>query len=337
MRCRADACFWRQIDEASLAQLHAMTATETARPNGPELYDLRYMRMWTKLRPGARALLTGAAPLAEIMVYTMGDRAYAVEMARLLDKEGAVLRPGRLISAPDSRTAGRKDLDIVLGSAPGVLILDDTPAVWRRHASNVIVADRYHFFPASSRGHGADPARSWLARAADEDEHDGVMTALLRVVREVHAKFFEGVSDGAGAADRDVRPILAALRAQVLAGCVIVFSHGTAVRYSERIAFVLRANVPASASCAVFPMGETAPERHSLWRLATELGAQCSAAQRDDATHVVAGAAGTEKAKWGAARGAAVVAPAWLHACAARWARLPEADYPLDAAPQRRA
>ena len=213
-----------------MAQLHAMTATETARPNGPELYDLQYMRMWTKLRPGARALLTGAAPLAEIMVYTMGDRAYAVEMARLLDKEGAVLRPGRLISAPDSRTAGRKDLDIVLGSAPGVLILDDTPAVWRRHASNVIVADRYHFFPASARGHGGDPARSWLARAADEDENDGVMTALLRVVREVHAKFFEGVSDGAAAADRDVRPILAALRAQVLAGCIIVFSHGAEQR-----------------------------------------------------------------------------------------------------------
>ena len=79
-------------------------------------------------------------------------------------------------------------------------------------------------------------------------------------------------------------------------------------------------------------MGEAAPERHALWRLASELGAQCSAAWRDDATHVVAGAAGTDKARQGAARGLAVVAPAWLHACAARWARLPEADYPVQAA-----
>lgn len=219
-------CVSPQIDEASLAQLHAMTATETARPGGPELYDLRYMRMWTKLRPGARALLAGAAPLAEIMVYTMGDRAYAVEMARLLDPEGALLRRGRLISAPDSRTAGSKDLDIVLGSAPGVLILDDTPAVWRRHAANVIVAERYHFFPASSRGHGADPTRSCLARDADEDESDGVMAALLRVIREAHAAFFDGVACDADAASRDVRPILAAMRAKLLAGCVIVFSHG---------------------------------------------------------------------------------------------------------------
>ena len=223
-------CFplwFRQLDEASLAQLHAMTATETSRPGGPELYDLRYMRMWTKLRPGARALLAGAAPLAEVMVYTMGDRAYAVEMARLLDPEGTLLRRGRLISAPDSRTAGSKDLDIVLGSAPGVLILDDTPGVWRRHAANVIVAERYHFFPASSRGHGADPTRSWLARSADEDEADGVMAALLGVVRRAHAAFFDGVTCDADAASRDVRPILAAMRAEVLAGCIIVFSHGT--------------------------------------------------------------------------------------------------------------
>jgi RNA polymerase II C-terminal domain phosphatase-like 3/4 len=222
-----------------LAQLHAMTATETARPGGPELYDLRYMRMWTKLRPGARALLAGAAPLAEIMVYTMGDRAYAVEMARLLDPGGALLRRGRLISAPDSRTAGSKDLDIVLGSAPGVLILDDTPAVWKRHAANVIVADRYHFFPASSRGHGADPTRSCLARSTDEDEGDGVMTALLRVVREVHASFFDGVADDADAQQRDVRPILAALRAKVLAGCIIVFSHGTYIKLSALVRFGL--------------------------------------------------------------------------------------------------
>lgn len=82
-------------------------------------------------------------------------------------------------------------------------------------------------------------------------------------------------------------------------------------------------------------MGEAAPERHSLWRLAVELGAVCSSASRADATHVVAGAAGTEKARWGAAAGVAVVQPAWLHACAARWARLPEADFPVEAAPKK--
>ena len=209
-----------------MEKLRAMTLTEEARPGGPELYELRYMRMWTKLRPGARALLAAAAPIAEVMVYTMGDRAYAVEMARLLDPEGALLRPGRLIAAQDSRTAGAKDLDVVLGAAPGALILDDTPSVWPRHADNVIRADRYHFFPASARGHGGDPATSCLARNMDEGEADGVMAALTRVVRQVHAAFFDG-SDGA---DRDVRPLLRSIRADVLRGCVLVFSHGATMR-----------------------------------------------------------------------------------------------------------
>jgi RNA polymerase II C-terminal domain phosphatase-like 3/4 len=205
-----------------------MTLHEEARPGGPELYDLRYMRMWTKLRPGARALLAGASPLTEIMVYTMGDRAYAVEMARLLDPGGGLLRRGRLIAAPDSRTSGLKDLDVVLGAASAVLILDDTPGVWRRHADNVITAERYHFFPCSPRGHGGDASQSWLANSADEDEADGVLAALLRVIQRVHAAFFDG--DGGALAtapeQRDVRPLLRGLRSAVLQSCVLVFSHG---------------------------------------------------------------------------------------------------------------
>ena len=33
--------------------------------------------MWTKLRPGIRAFLAGAAELFELYVYTMGAKAYA--------------------------------------------------------------------------------------------------------------------------------------------------------------------------------------------------------------------------------------------------------------------
>lgn len=224
-----------QVEPADLSKLREMTMTETSRPGGPELYELTYMSMWTKLRPGARALLAGAAPLAELLIYTMGGKRYAIEMARLLDPTGTLLSPGRnIISAPDSRTAGAKDLDVVLGAAPGVLILDDTPAVWRRHAANVIVAERYHFFPASARGHGvADvDAVAWLRRGGDEAESDGVCAALLRVIQQAHAAFFAPPPPGGGgegsdaAGGRDVRLLLRAMRARVLAGCVLVFTHG---------------------------------------------------------------------------------------------------------------
>ena len=71
-----------------------------------------------------------------------------------------------------------------------------------------------------------------------------------------------------------------------------------------------------------------------MWRLAVDLGAVCSAATRDDATHVVAGAPRTDKARWAAARGLHCVTTAWLQACGARWERVPESGFPV-AAPER--
>ncbi len=64
-----------------------------------------------------------------------------------------------------------------------------------------------------------------------------------------------------------------------------------------------------------------------MWRLATELGAVCALTAREDATHVVAGAAGTEKGRWAAQRKLPCVSLAWLRACGARWERMPEASY----------
>jgi RNA polymerase II C-terminal domain phosphatase-like 3/4 len=315
-----------------------MTLHEEARPGGPELYDLRYMRMWTKLRPGARALLAGASPLAEIMVYTMGDRAYAVEMARLLDPGGSLLRRGRLIAAPDSRTSGLKDLDVVLGAASAVLILDDTPGVWRRHADNVITAERYHFFPCSPRGHGGDASQSWLANAADEDEADGVLAALLRVIQRVHAAFFDGSGGGGGGAlanapeQRDVRPLLRGLRSAVLRGCVLVFSRGARAPPACLCAPPAgRRSDAGLPHTAVIPLGAASPEQHALWRLAVELGATCATSVGDNVTHVVTGHAGTDKARWAAARGVFCVTPAWLKACGARWERAHEAGFAVAA------
>ena len=56
------------------------------------------MRMWTKLRPGVREFLEAARGLFDLHIYTMGDREYAGEMARLLDP-GRRLFHGGVISA----------------------------------------------------------------------------------------------------------------------------------------------------------------------------------------------------------------------------------------------
>ena len=54
-------------------------------------------KLWTKLRPGLHSFLVRLQPLYELAIYTHGDRAYAAEMARIIDPESRLFG-GRVIS-----------------------------------------------------------------------------------------------------------------------------------------------------------------------------------------------------------------------------------------------
>ena len=92
------------------------------------LFRLDFMRMMTKLRPFIRTFLKQASELFEMYIYTMGDRAYALEMAKLLDPKKEYFGD-RVISRDDGTQKHQKGLDIVLGQESAVLILDDTENV----------------------------------------------------------------------------------------------------------------------------------------------------------------------------------------------------------------
>lgn len=64
----------------------------------------------------------------EMYIYTMGERAYALEMAKLLDPQKEYFS-SRVISRDDGTHKHQKGLDIVLGQESAVLILDDTENV----------------------------------------------------------------------------------------------------------------------------------------------------------------------------------------------------------------
>ena len=115
------------------------------------LFYLPAINLWTKLRPGTRAFLAKCSEKYELAVYTHGDRAYAAAMARLLDPTGELFG-GRVISQGDSTRAHHKSLDVVLGSDLTTLILDDTRAVWPQHEGNLLLVDRYIFFPHAPGG-----------------------------------------------------------------------------------------------------------------------------------------------------------------------------------------
>lgn len=98
------------------------------------------MNMMTKLRPFVRTFLKEASEMFEMYIYTMGDRPYALEMAKLLDPQGKYFN-AKVISRDDGTQKHQKGLDIVFGQESAVLILDDT-----EHVSSLKVSDFFAEF-----------------------------------------------------------------------------------------------------------------------------------------------------------------------------------------------
>ncbi|ERM97914.1 hypothetical protein AMTR_s00248p00017420 [Amborella trichopoda] len=54
------------------------------------LFRLSHIGMWTKLRPGIWNFLKRASKLYELHLCTMGSKAYATEIAKVLDPRGSL-------------------------------------------------------------------------------------------------------------------------------------------------------------------------------------------------------------------------------------------------------
>ncbi|KAF8694272.1 hypothetical protein HU200_038410 [Digitaria exilis] len=252
------------------------------------LYRFHHMSMWTKLRPGIWNFLEKASKLFELHLYTMGNKLYATEMAKVLDPTGTLFA-GRVISRgddgdpfdSDERVPKSKDLDGVLGMESAVVIIDDSVRVWPHNRHNLIVVERYTYFPCSRRQFGL-PGPSLLEIDRDERPEDGTLASSLAVIERIHRNFFSHPNLN----EADVRSILAAEQQKILAGCRIVFSR-------------------------VFPLGDAKPHIHPLWQTAEQFGAVCTMQVDDRVTHVVANSPGTDKVNWALSTGRFVVHPGW--------------------------
>ncbi|KAJ0988749.1 hypothetical protein J5N97_007105 [Dioscorea zingiberensis] len=268
------------------------------------LFRLHHMGMWTKLRPGIWNFLEKASKLFELHLYTMGNKLYATEMAKVLDPTGTLFL-GRVISRGDDgdpvdgdeRVPKSKDLEGVLGMESAVVIIDDSIRVWPHNKLNLIVVERYTYFPCSRRQFGL-LGPSLLEIDHDERPEDGTLASSLAVIERIHQNFFSHHSLN----DIDVRNILAAEQQKILAGCRIVFSR-------------------------VFPVGEANPHMHPLWQTAEQFGATCTNLIDDHVTHVVANSLGTDKVNWALNTGRFVVHPGWVEASALLYRRANEHDF----------
>ncbi|XP_073278092.1 RNA polymerase II C-terminal domain phosphatase-like 4 isoform X1 [Primulina huaijiensis] len=265
-----------------------------------DLFRLESMQMMTKLRPFIHTFLKNASDMFEMYIYTMGERPYALEMAKLLDP-GDVYFNSRIIAQGDCTQRHQKGLDIVLGQESAVLILDDTEAVWKKHNENLILMERYHFFASSSKHFGFN-CKSLSELRSDESESDGALTTVLRVLLRIHSLFFDPGRDD-NLVDRDVRQVLKRVREEVLMGCKVVFSR-------------------------VFPTNFQA-EQHHLWKMAMQLGATCSMELDSSVTHVVSLDAGTDKSRWAVQEKKFLVHPRWIEASNYLWKKQPEENFPV--------
>ncbi|XP_052882318.1 RNA polymerase II C-terminal domain phosphatase-like 4 [Gossypium arboreum] len=263
------------------------------------LFMLEFMHMMTKLRPFVRTFLKEASEIFEMYIYTMGDRPYALEMAKLLDPEKEYFN-GRVISRDDGTQKHQKGLDVVLGQESAAVILDDTENAWPNQKDNLILMERYHFFASSCRQFGFD-CKSLSQLKSDESEPDGALASILKILRRIHHFFFYELDSDL--ARRDVRQALKTVRAEALKDCKIVFSR-------------------------VFPM-KFQPENHHLWIMAEQLGGTCSTETDSSVTHVVSMDAGTQKSRWAVKENKFLVHPRWIEATNFFWQKQPEENFPV--------
>lgn len=257
----------------------------------PTLYCLPHAGIWTKLRPFVFDFLKALQPKFHLHIYTMGDRAYAADMAKILDPTGKLFG-NRVISRNDSASEGVKNLDVVLGSSDSTLIVDDTEAVWPEHRANLLKIDRYLFFPFTARQYNR-PSRL-LESGRDECPDGGQLDVILKVLLLIHSHAFENTNSDHCV--QDVRIMLRSIRGRILKGCTILFKEGSGQDPGDY-------------------------QRNRAKCLAEDMGAVVAPELSSNVTHMIA-LKGFDKGADEMVIKCSVVTYSWLEHCSVAWQRV---------------
>ncbi|KAL2115142.1 hypothetical protein VTJ04DRAFT_10805 [Mycothermus thermophilus] len=101
---------------------------------------------YIKMRPGLEGFLRRISTMYELHVYTMGTRAYAQNVARVVDPDKKLFG-NRVISRDENGNIFAKNLQRLFPvSTHMVAIIDDRSDVWPRNRPNLIKVSPYEFF-----------------------------------------------------------------------------------------------------------------------------------------------------------------------------------------------
>lgn len=122
---------------------------------------------YIKMRPGLREFLEHISQLYELHVYTMGTRAYAMNIAKIVDPDQRLFG-NRVISRDENGNMTAKSLQRLFPvSTNMVVIIDDRADVWPKNRPNLIKVVPYDFF----KGVG-DINSSFLPKREDQLSND---------------------------------------------------------------------------------------------------------------------------------------------------------------------
>ncbi|KAI0880889.1 uncharacterized protein GGS22DRAFT_77783 [Annulohypoxylon maeteangense] len=101
---------------------------------------------YIKMRPGLAEFLEKVSQLFELHVYTMGTRAYALNIAKIVDPTQKLFG-NRIISRDENDSIVAKSLQRLFPvSTNMVVVIDDRADVWPRNRPNLIKVTPYDFF-----------------------------------------------------------------------------------------------------------------------------------------------------------------------------------------------
>ncbi|KAK4179568.1 hypothetical protein QBC36DRAFT_70494 [Triangularia setosa] len=101
---------------------------------------------YIKMRPGLEGFLRRISTMYELHVYTMGTRAYAQNVARVIDPEKKLFG-NRVISRDENGNMYSKSLQRLFPvSTNMVVIIDDRSDVWPHNRPNLVKVTPYEFF-----------------------------------------------------------------------------------------------------------------------------------------------------------------------------------------------
>ncbi|QLL34684.1 hypothetical protein HG536_0H00590 [Torulaspora globosa] len=100
---------------------------------------------YVKVRPGLREFFERVAPLYEMHIYTMATRAYALEIAKIIDPDGSLFGD-RILSRDENGSITQKSLERLFPTDQSmVVVIDDRGDVWN-WCPNLIKVIPYNFF-----------------------------------------------------------------------------------------------------------------------------------------------------------------------------------------------